>query len=117
MNDHVKTLGWIFIVSGLLGVCVALFAGVIIFGAGLLSGDAKAAFATSGVAVFIVAFFAVMSLPSILTGRGLLNRRPWARIVGIILGILSLPGFPIGTAIGAYALWVLLNDRTAAEFA
>jgi hypothetical protein len=117
MNDHVKTLGWIYIVSGLLGVCVALFAGVVIFGAGLLSGDAKAALATSGVAVFVVAMLAIMSLPSILTGRGLLNRRPWARIAGIILGILSLPGFPVGTLIGAYALWVLLNDQAAAEFA
>lgn len=117
MSDHVKTLGWIFIVSGLLGICVALFAGVVIFGAGLLSGDAKAALATSGVAVFVVGMMAVMALPSILTGRGLLARRPWARIAGIVLGILSLPGFPVGTLIGAYALWVLFNDRTAAEFA
>jgi hypothetical protein len=116
MNDHVKTLGWIYILSGALSLGIALIAMVFIFGAGLLSGDAKAAMVTSTVALGVGICLAVLSLPSILTGRGLLQHRPWARVAGIVLGVLSLPGFPVGTLIGAYALWVLLNDQVAAEF-
>ena len=58
----------------------------------------------------------VVSLPSILAGWGLLKRKSWARILTIILAVLSLPGFPVGTLVGAYALWVMLNKDTAPLF-
>jgi glucose uptake protein GlcU len=48
---------------------------------------------------------------------GLLERREWARILTIILGVLHLLGFPIGTALGVYTLYVLLNDQTKPLFA
>ena len=34
-----------------------------------------------------------------------------------ILGVIHLLAFPVGTAIGAYTLWALLNDQTKALFA
>ena len=34
------------------------------------------------------------------TSKGLLNRKKWARITTIILGILTLFAFPVGTIIG-----------------
>jgi hypothetical protein len=46
----------------------------------------------------------------------LLHYQPWARICGIVLAAISLPGMPVGTALGVYELWVLLNAQTAPLF-
>ena len=45
---------------------------------------------------------ALLGLPGLLAGYGLLTRKPWARILAIVVGILSLLNFPVGTAIGLY---------------
>jgi hypothetical protein len=42
--------------------------------------------------------------------------KSWARIVGIVLSAVSLINIPIGTAVGAYGLWVLLNKETERLF-
>ena len=52
----------------------------------------------------------------LLTGWGLATRRGWARPLGMVLGIVSLFSFPIGTALGIYTLWVLGPKSSAAEF-
>jgi len=51
-----------------------------------------------------------------LAGWGLLDRRPWARMLTIVLGCFSLFDVPFGTAIGVYSLWVLLPAESEAEF-
>jgi hypothetical protein len=48
-----------------------------------------------------------MGLLAILTGYGLLTRRPWARTLAIVMGILALFKLPVGTGVGIYTLWVL----------
>jgi hypothetical protein len=51
-----------------------------------------------------------------LTGYGLMQREPWARIVALVLGFLSLFNIPFGTAIGIYTLWVLLPSQSQQEY-
>ncbi|HYO51634.1 hypothetical protein [Archangium sp.] len=34
-----------------------------------------------------------------------------ARITGLVLSAFALLNFPIGTALGAYGLWILLHHR------
>jgi hypothetical protein len=54
-------------------------------------------------------FFAVCNLALGLSAAyGLLRRRPWGRILALVDSTISLLSFPIGTALGAYGLWVLL---------
>lgn len=57
----------------------------------------------------------VISIPTIIAGIGLLNNQPWALIMSLILGCLKLFSFPIGTAIGIYAIWIYVesNKETA----
>jgi hypothetical protein len=50
-------------------------------------------------------------------GWGLLNRRPWARMLTVVLGCFSLFDVPFGTALGIYTLWVLLPAQSEVEFA
>jgi uncharacterized membrane protein (DUF2068 family) len=51
-----------------------------------------------------------------LCARGLWGYRPWARSLGLALGLFDLPLVPLGTGLGAYALWVLLQEDTRRRF-
>ena len=59
----------------------------------------------------------VLSLPGIIAGIGLLKLQPWARILAIVISALDLLNVPIGTALGVYGLWVLLQAETERLFA
>jgi hypothetical protein len=51
-----------------------------------------------------------------MAGFGLLNHRPWARNVIIIVSAFRLFRWPFGTIFGAYSLWVLFHDETRSIF-
>jgi hypothetical protein len=53
---------------------------------------------------------------ALVAGYGLLNRRPWGRIVAIIAAVLALIKFPLGTALGIYTLWVLAPGASGLEY-
>jgi len=50
------------------------------------------------------------------SGWGLLRRQPWARMLTIVLAILSLFNIPFGTALGVYSLWVLLPAESERQY-
>ncbi len=54
--------------------------------------------------------------PGLITGFGLLSWKPWARILGIVLCAIQLIHIPLGTILGIYGLWVLLNSDTERLF-
>jgi hypothetical protein len=116
MRDHVRILGWCFIVYSALIVLVGLAIGSIVLFGGAISGDRQAMFITGAVGSAIACFLIVLSLPGMFAGLGLLKMRPWARIVAIVVGVLHILSFPFGTALGVYTLWVLLNPETEALF-
>ncbi len=116
MRDHIRILGWCFIVYSAIIVLVGLGIGSIVMFGGAISGDHEAIFITSAVGVAIASFLIIISLPGMLAGIGLLKMRPWARIVAIIVGVLHILSFPLGTALGIYTLWVLLSAETEALF-
>jgi len=49
-------------------------------------------------------------------GLGLLQRLPWARVLALIVGFLSLLNLPFGTALGIYTLWVLLSPNAEEDY-
>jgi hypothetical protein len=51
-----------------------------------------------------------------IAGWGLLHREPWARVVALVLGFISLFNIPFGTAVGVYTLWVLLPAQSQEEY-
>jgi hypothetical protein len=123
MQTHVKVVGALFIVLSALGILLAVGVGAIFGMAGMAgaaadSEDAALAIPILGITGGLVTLFLlVLSLPGLATGIGLLMFKPWARILGIVLSALQLLGFPVGTAIGIYSLWVLLNKDTERLFA
>lgn len=116
MATHIKILGWLHVFYGVFG----LFLAAIVFG-GTMLGMLYAGSMTNSVIVgatagFLGVFFALLAIPHILAGYGLLTRKEWARVLTIILGVIALIRFPLGTALGAYTLWVLLSKDGAAQF-
>ncbi|HEY0004594.1 MAG TPA: hypothetical protein VGB17_07255 [Pyrinomonadaceae bacterium] len=61
--------------------------------------------------IFMLVFFAAFTIPAFVAGYGLLKRKRWAKIWGIISGILAATSFPIGTAVCIYSVWFLLGDK------
>lgn len=116
MQQHVRVLGWLYIIYSLVLDLIGFIVLVIMGGAGALSGDREAMFITSAVGIAIAAFIVILSIPGIIAGIGLLKYRSWARIVALILGALHLLSFPLGTALGVYTFWVLLNEETKPLF-
>ena len=49
-------------------------------------------------------------------GFGLMERRPWARTMAIVVGIIALLHPILGTILGIYTLWVLLPGDAEAEY-
>jgi hypothetical protein len=49
-------------------------------------------------------------------GWAIKRRKPWARLVALALSVLHLFILPFGTALGAYALWVLVHNEARHEF-
>ncbi|HXH07023.1 MAG TPA: hypothetical protein VNI83_10580 [Vicinamibacterales bacterium] len=120
MELHVKVLAVLNLVVGgltaLLGLLTFLAMGTVAGLAGL-THDA-ASFAIIGITgTALGVFFLLLGLPAVAVGWGLLKLRPWARVLGIVVSILSLLYFPLGTAIGVYGLWVLLTRETERLFA
>ena len=116
METHVKLVGIINIVFGVMG----LFASAIVFlavaGGGLISGDPMAMKITSIVAVAVSSAIGIFSIPEIIAGLGILKQKSWGRIFGIVIAIFNLLSIPFGTAFGIYALWVLMNEETEQIF-
>ena len=50
---------------------------------------------------------------AVVAGYGLYHRASWGRIVAIIVAILNLIRFPLGTALGIWTLVVLLGYRNS----
>jgi hypothetical protein len=116
-------LGVLHIVMGAMGLCGAFFF-LLVFGGAGGSGarsahpDAAVAMPILGiVGLVLVTFIVVLSLPGIIVGVGLYQRRSWARIGGIVISVFDLIMVPFGTIVGIYGLWVLLSKETEPLFA
>jgi hypothetical protein len=53
----------------------------------------------------------------VFVGLSLRRLRHWSRLAALSLGAVDLLLLPYGTAVGAYALWVLLRDDVKRQFA
>ena len=116
MENHVRILGVLYIIVSAFHLLAAVIVFVILFGAGLISADMEALTITTIVGSVIAAIIVFTSLPGLIGGIGLLKHKNWARILVIILGFLNLLAIPIGTVLGVYTIWVLLNNDVEQVF-
>ena len=116
MDRHVRLLGILAGLWGALSTLVGLSMLLLAAGALTLVSDPDAitvSFAaglTAAVFASIGAFSLVWGMAHIWVGRLLHQRNPLGRAIMLGLAVVNLLVFPFGTALGAYALWILLTN-------
>ncbi len=120
MEKHVKILGIIFIISGILGILLALGIMVVV-GPFAVSKMAEvnptfSSFMTGFIVEGAGFLTMIVSLIKGAAGVALLKRMNWGWILALLASVLSLFSFPIGTAIGVYGLWVLFQGEVKEMF-
>lgn len=122
-KDHNKLLGIFFSISAGLGV-LGIVLGALMYGgfgiammsAGNRNERTMGMFFLIG-AVALIPIGLIFLIPQILAALKMIKNKPGARTWGIIAAILMLLSFPIGTALGIYALWFLFSENGKAFYA
>jgi hypothetical protein len=117
MQQHVTIVGWLYIISHVFFIVIGGFVFLLLTGIGVVVRDPEALPILSIVGTWTALFLTVLALPGLIAGVGLLRRQMWGRVLAIIVAFFGLINFPIGTAIGIYALFVLLQNAAAEYFA
>jgi hypothetical protein len=128
VHKHLKTLAALWIVYGILRLLEAVW--VLAVGrmvvpqvlseitgsiAGFPTWLSLEGIVKSGL-LFAGAWSGVLGAIELFAAWGLMERRPWARILVLIFGFLVLWRFPFGTALGIYTIWVLLPTPSGHEY-
>jgi len=113
-KQHLTTLGNLYIALGALNVLIALINFAAMAKDGLLSGDARGVTeaVTSDVRTAIFSISLLAAALALVGGIGLRKRKSWSWSLVYILACMSLLSVPFGTALGVYALWVLMKPET-----
>lgn len=116
LQQHVIILGWLHIITSAVFVLVGIIGFVFLTGIAALSGDAEATTVLGFIGTVGVFFFGILALPGIAAGIGLLKRRPWGRVLALVVAFLGLFNIPIGTAVSLYTFWVLMQESATEYF-
>ena len=123
MAQHVKILGILHMIHGALFVlggiiCMVVMGGIAgMVGASAHDPDAAVAIPVlGGIGVFVFGLLVILGLPALIGGYYLMQFRPWARILILVLSAFDLFSIPLGTALGIYGFWALLNKETEQLF-
>jgi hypothetical protein len=131
LQTHVPIVGGLLIAHSILNIVLGLFAFALIMSGSVFFTELGPAVndpeATRIFSVFntLIALTATvigalvigLALPALVAGIGLLARRSWARIFGIVVSVFTLCAIPVGTLIGGYAIFVLIQDAAPGYFA
>ncbi len=114
---HVDFVAVLFVIWGVLTALIgvstfALSVGAMALLASPLHGRSQMA-ANVTVAVFVILACIAMAWGTahVAVGMALRKRRQASRLAALALGSIDLLLLPFGTALGAYALWVLLTEQ------
>jgi hypothetical protein len=109
-QDHNKTLG---IIYSLLGGASALF---FIWGPlSLIFGKQRGFSLDDGLNRFLLVMWLILlifSLMTLSTAVGMFRRKAWVRKTAMIMAVLVIWWFPLGTALGIYTWWFMHSEAS-----
>lgn len=114
MQNHVRLLGILFIIWGIMSIVIGLLIFALFFGGGILSRDEDTFAALTVIGIIAGGFCLVTGIPEIIGGWGLMRHTRWSRVVVLIMAVFNVISAPLGTALGIYAFWVLFNPESQA---
>jgi hypothetical protein len=62
-------------------------------------------------ACLILVFTVGWTIPSMIAAYGLLKRKRWAKVAGIVAGVFAATQMPVGTAVCVYTFWFLFSEN------
>ena len=109
--------GMVIVVYSYMGFLNVLFTFGLLFGLSFLPDlEQEGVNALRIVGLSVGGFMWLLSIPKIIAGVGLLKRMEWSRILTLVLAVIALINFPLGTALGVYSLVILLRDEAVQLF-
>jgi len=112
MGPHKKILGVVYIVWGILCILGFIFASVLITSVLPVFIQEEEFRTFSQFIPFVLGFILLpIAALSIIGGIGVLSQKEWAMTLILVVGILLLLCYPIGTILGIYALLVYYDDH------
>jgi hypothetical protein len=116
IGGHIRLLGILWLALSAFRLLPGLFLLSMVRHGGITFLPPEVPFFVHGILRAVGAAFLFSGVVGIITGWGLLERQPWARMLAIVLGCFNLIDMPFGTALGIYTLWVLLPARSEEEY-
>jgi apolipoprotein N-acyltransferase len=116
MEKHINIVAAIRIAFSILHLIIGIVGFILLQAAGNFANDQEATFVLAIIANVVLIFCIVCSIPGLIAGFGLLKHKEWARILTLILSVLDLLNFPLGTAVGVYSIWALTNNEVTGAF-
>jgi hypothetical protein len=80
------------------------------------TGSGVAARITAGAFMSLAVIAILWGLAHVVVGLPLRQKRQWSRTVALMLAAVDMVLLPYGTALGCYALWVLLSAKGKSLF-
>jgi riboflavin transporter FmnP len=115
-ETHITLLGWLRIAYSALLILGGAFVFALLAGFGAATQDAVAYRMFGTIGALVGGLMLVLALPGLVAGIGLLSRAPRSRVLSLVLAAFDLFAFPIGTALGAYTVFVLSQDAAVVAF-
>lgn len=110
-----KVLGWIQIVVGVILFLFFLF-GSFLIGTSGQEGAGIGSLITGTMGLILMVIVIGLGIVYLITAKGISEKKNWAKTVGIILGVLSLPNVPLGTILGIFILLGLMGEEADSWF-
>ncbi len=116
MERHINVVAALQIGYSILELVIGVLIFILLHFVGDFVDERDAEFVLSIVANVLIVLFVILSVPGIIAGMGLMKRKEWARILTLVLSVLHLLSFPLGTAVGVYSIWALVQPENAEAF-
>jgi len=116
MEKHITTVAILHIGLSVFCAFLGIFLMILLTSIGVIANDHEARNILWLVGTALGTFLIILSVPSIIGGIALLRHKNWGRILILILSAIDLMNIPIGTALGIYSIWVLVQSETVALF-
>jgi hypothetical protein len=120
VNAHVTLLGILQVVWGCIGLLLGVSTLMLAAGAAMVGVTSEQGSIPAGVtaAAFAACAAALLGfgLGNAWAGAAVRRRQATGRVATLGLALPNLFVLPFGTALGIYAMWVLLHDETKAMF-
>jgi hypothetical protein len=121
MKQHIDLIGLIWMILGGLAMAGGVLGGLAYAGIGVAMAVSGGDSVAPGVMFIVIGFVVAVVVGGlggfeVMVGRGVRARKPWARVAAMIMGGLGLLNIPIGTFIGGFTIYAMLQDDVKSEF-